>query len=113
MTDWRGMVFGAAVVGLAGAGLGYATSEATNGEHHESGVRCLSADGAISCELPDDWTVSVPLDVSWSGAGGSHEGSRPACLPPTGRGLEGPVELVWVPVEADGSEWREVVWVGC
>ena len=113
MIDWRGTALGLALVGLVGAALGYATSEATNGEHHEAGVHCLSARETISCELDDGWTVSVPDDVSWSRAGTGHEGERPACLPPTGRGLEGPVDLVWVPVEADGSRWRQVVWVGC
>lgn len=42
-----------------------------------------------------------------------HEGSRPECLPPTGRGLEGPVRITWVPVEADGMGWRQVVAVTC
>lgn len=77
-------------------------------------VRCLSAAGAISCTLDDGWTVSVPLDVPWTDTRGSfHEGGRPDCLPPTGRGEEGPVRVTWTKVEADQVGWRQVVWVGC
>jgi hypothetical protein len=77
-------------------------------------VRCLSAEGAISCGLDDGSVIGIPTDVTWDGADGSTRGGdRPACLPPSGRGLEGPVELAWVPVDLDGLGWRQVVWVGC
>lgn len=80
----------------------------------EAEVGCLSAVGTISCELPDGWTVGVPKDVGWTDIrGASHEDGRPACLPPSGRGLEGPVRLSWVPAEVDGRSWRQVVWVTC
>ena len=83
-------------------------------EVHTAEVRCLSAVGTISCELDDDWTISVPLDVGWSSpSGGDHLDGRPDCLPPTGRGLEGPVEVSWIPVEVHGRSWRHVVWVTC
>ena len=76
-------------------------------------VECLSAVGTISCELDGEWTFGVPLDVSWTSGSHDHTDGRPACLPPTGRGLEGPVEVSWVPVEVDGRSWRQVVWVTC
>lgn len=76
-------------------------------------VECLSAPGAISCEMADGWMLGVPTDVAWTS--GSHDrlDGRPACLPPTGRGLEGPVEVSWVPVEVHGRSWRQVVHVAC
>ena len=77
-------------------------------------VKCLSAPGTIGCTLKDGWDVSVPLDVAWTDSQGTfHEGGRPECLPPTGRGLEGPVRLSWTKVDIDGMGWRQVVWVGC
>jgi hypothetical protein len=77
-------------------------------------VGCLSAQGTIGCTLHDGWDVSVPLHVAWTDAnGGFHEGGRPDCLPPTGRGLEGPVRIAWTKVKAGGTGWRQVVWVGC
>ena len=83
-------------------------------EAHTAEAGCLSAVETISCELPDGWTVGVPLDLGWTSARGvEHDGGRPSCLPPTGRGLEGPVRLAWVPVEVDGRSWRHVVWVTC
>ena len=81
---------------------------------HEATVECLSAPRTISCELPDDdWTIAIPLDVAWTDARGFHSDGRPACLPPTGIGLEGPVRIRWVPVEVDGTRWRQVVAVDC
>jgi hypothetical protein len=78
----------------------------------EEDVRCLSAEGTISCELSDDSYVSVPLDVSWVDVSGrSHEGERPECLPPTG--VEGPVRVAWTAVEVDGLGWRRVLRVTC
>ena len=77
-------------------------------------VGCLSADKVISCTLDDGWTVSVPLDVAWSDVNDTfHQQGRPTCLPPTGRGLEGPVQIAWTKVEAGDIGWRQVVWVGC
>lgn len=107
------LVVGAALVALVAGGVGYGTAQARLGVHHEQGVECLSMKTQISCELEDGWTVAVPVDVRWGDDQGEHDGSRPSCLPPTGRGLEGPVELAWVPVEADGTGWRQVVWVTC
>jgi len=78
----------------------------------EEEVRCVSAEGTISCELSDDSYVSVPLDVRWVDASGrAHEGDRPECLPPTG--VEGPVRVAWTPVEVDGLGWRQVLSVTC
>lgn len=77
-------------------------------------VSCLSAQGTIQCTLSDGWDVSIPLDIAWTDAGGAfHEDGRPDCLPPTGRGLEGPVRIAWTKVDAGGVGWRQVVWVGC
>lgn len=81
---------------------------------HRDTARCLSAEGAISCDLPDGSTIGVPRDVSWTDARGpGHLDGRPACLPPSGIGLEGPVGLSWVDVEVDGISWRQVVRVDC
>lgn len=75
---------------------------------------CLSAVGTISCELEDGWTVAVPTDVAWADGNGAFQfDGRPRCLPPSGTGLEGPVRLGIVPVDMDGTEWRQVVWVAC
>jgi hypothetical protein len=77
-------------------------------------VGCLSAEGVISCTLPDGWDIEVPRDVGWTDVRGRrHQNGRPQCLPPTGIGLEEPVRLHWLPVEVDGSSWRQVVWVTC
>jgi hypothetical protein len=77
-------------------------------------VGCLSAEGTIGCVLSDGWDVSIPLDVSWTDARGAfHDGGRPRCLPPTGRGLEGPVRISWTEVEVDGIGWRQVLHVAC
>ncbi len=77
-------------------------------------VGCLSATGVIGCTLADGWDVSIPLGVSWSEADGTlHEGGRPQCLPPTGRGLEGPVRVTWTDVDVDGRGWRQVLHVAC
>jgi hypothetical protein len=84
---------------------------------HEAEVRCLSAVGDISCtDDPDPGHAEfrVPRDVAWTDANGDfHEGDRPQCLPPTGRGLEGPVGITWVKVEVSGRSWRQVVGVAC
>jgi hypothetical protein len=107
------LVVAVGLVVLLSGGVGYTLGESTNDVRHEHGVMCHSAEKQISCELEDDWTVSVPLDVHWTDADASHSGARPRCLPPGGRGLEGPVSLTWVPVETDGQGWRQVVSVGC
>ena len=81
---------------------------------HTEEAGCLLAVGSISCELSDDWTIGVPRDVGWTSASGAaHEGGRPGCLPPTARGVEGPVRLSWIDAEVDGRSWRQVVWVTC
>lgn len=95
-------------MGLAGFATGRGSRVVTEE------VSCLSMEGQIGCTLSDGWDVSVPLDVAWTDAHGTfHEEGRPRCLPPTGRGLEGPVRLAWTKVEAQGIGWRQVVWVGC
>lgn len=77
-------------------------------------VGCLSAEGVIGCTLSDGWEVSIPLDVPWTDAGGAfHQGGRPSCLPPTGRGLEDPVRVSWTEVDVDGTGWRQVLHVAC
>jgi hypothetical protein len=95
-------------------GVGFAAFAAgqRNPRVVEEDVRCLSAEGAISCELSDDSYVGVPQDVRWIDvSGGSHEGDRPECLPPTG--MVGPVRVAWTPVEVDGLGWRQVLRVTC
>lgn len=76
-------------------------------------ARCLSAVGVISCTLEDGSDLGVPLDVDWTNDSGDLNEGRPACLPPTGIGLEGPVELFWTEVEVDDRQWRQVVSVQC
>jgi hypothetical protein len=77
-------------------------------------VGCLSAEEVIGCTLNDGWDVSVPLDNSWTDAQGVfHEDGRPDCLPPTGRGLEGPVRISWTEMKVDGTGWRQVLHVVC
>ena len=98
----------AMLVGLAGFAFGQLHPRV-----HEEVTSCLSAPGSISCELDDGWTVSVPKDVTWTDANGTHMDGRPDCLPPSGTGLEGPVRLGVVPVSMDGMTWRQVVWVAC
>jgi hypothetical protein len=77
-------------------------------------VSCLSGDRTIQCTLGDGSDVSVPLDVAWTDARSQlHQDGRPDCLPPSGRGLEGPVRVQWTEVDVEGTQWRQVVWVGC
>jgi hypothetical protein len=106
---------------LVGVAAGYLLGQRSPAMHTTQ-ARCVSAQGAISCQKVDDegnvdrgddWTYGVSLDVSWTSDGVSHEGDRPKCLPPTGRGLSDVVELTWADVEVAGSSWREVVSVGC
>lgn len=97
-----------AVVAYGGYWLGHGARVTTEE------VGCLSAEATISCTLGDDWNVSVPLDVAWVDATGAfRDGGRPDCLPPTGRGLEGPVRLSWTDVDVDGMGWRQVLQVEC
>lgn len=103
----------AVVLVLAAAVLGYLLGRQDPREHVEE-VSCLSAVRTISCELEDGSTIGFPAGVTWTDVHGTvHEATRPECLPPTGRGLEGPVRITWVPVEADGRGWRQVVAVAC
>ena len=101
---------------MVGLGLGYEVGQQRPAMHHAE-VRCLSAVGAISCtDDPDPGhsEFGVPRDVAWIDSDGVfHEGDRPECLPPTGRGLEGPVGITWVEVEVSGTSWRHVVGVEC
>ena len=103
----------AALLLVAAAGLGYLAGREHPREHIEE-VRCLSAGPTISCDLEDGWTVSIPRDIAWTDVRGrSHDGTRPDCLPLTGTGTEGPVRITWLPVEADGRSWRQVIAVSC
>jgi hypothetical protein len=104
---------------VVGVGLGYALGQ-QDPAMHEAEVSCLSAEGSISCtDDPNPGGMvqgdfGVPLDVAWTDTHGSfHLDGRPDCLPPTGRGLEGPVGITWVEVEVSGTSWRQVVGVDC
>lgn len=102
-TASRPVALVAVMLVLAAAVLGYLLGRQDPREHVEE-VSCLSAVGTISCELEDDWTIAIPRGVTWTDVHGAvHEGTRPECLPPTGRGLEGPVRITWVPVDVDGG----------
>lgn len=113
--DRRGaaVAAGLLVVGLA---VGYIAGQ-QRPAMHEAEVRCLSTIGDISCTDdpdPGHGEFGVPRDVPWIDSGGSlHMGDRPECLPPTGRGTEGPVGITWVRVEVSGRSWKQVVGVEC
>jgi hypothetical protein len=114
--SWRRIPIGVRAGLLAAVAIGVVFAAFAAGQRNprvvEEDVRCVSAEGTISCELSDDSYVSVPLDVRWVDvSGGSHEGDRPECLPPTG--VEGPVRVTWTPVEVDGLGWRQVLSVTC
>jgi len=101
---------------VLGVGVGYVVGQ-QRPAMHEVEVRCLSAVGAISCtDDPDSGhgEFRVPVDVAWTDSGGRfHMGDRPDCLPPTGRGTEGPVGITWVSVELAGTSWKQAVGVEC
>jgi hypothetical protein len=113
--DRRGAAAAAAllVVGLA---VGYFAGQ-QRPAMHKAEVRCLSAIGDISCTDdpdPGHGEFRVPRDVAWTDSRGSfHMGDRPECLPPTGRGTEGPVGITWVTVEVSGRSWKQAVGVEC
>ena len=115
LPDRRGAAAAAAllVVGLA---VDYIAGQ-QRPAMHEAEVRCLSAIGDISCTDdpdPGHGEFWVPRDVAWIDTGGSlHMGDRPECLPPTGRGTEGPVGITWVTVEVSGTSWKQVVSPPC
>lgn len=78
---------------------------------HVDETTCLALESQIGCTLPDGWEIGVSTDVPWTdGAGFFHEGGRPECLPPTGRGESEPVLLHWLKT-ASGD--RYVVEVTC
>ena len=108
---WQ-LVLAAVVVAVVTFYAGYAT-----GKHDRvvtEDARCFSGPGQIGCTLHDGWDIAVPLDVPWTDAAGSrHEGGRPDCLPPHGRGTEPPAGISWVPVEVNGVGWRQVISVTC
>jgi hypothetical protein len=115
LSDRRAAAAAAALL-LVGLGLGYIAGQ-QRPAMQEAEVRCLSAIGAISCTDdpdPGHGEFWVPRDVAWIDSGGSlHMGDRPECLPPTGRGTEGPVGITWVTVEVSGASWKQVVGVEC
>jgi hypothetical protein len=101
---------------VGGMAFGYAL-----GQQHPAmqrvEVRCLSAVGTISCTDDSDtghgefW---VPRDIAWTDSGGSlHIGDRPKCLPPNGRGTEGPIGITWVTVKVAETSWKQAVGVEC
>ena len=109
---WRTAVIAMGIIGLVVGG--YVIGRHRPATAQQESVRCLSATGTISCNLADGSTIAVPRDVSWTDRVGTfHEGGRPACLPPTGIGLEGPVRISWVHAELDGTGRRQVVAVDC
>ena len=104
-----------AVVALVlGLGAGYLFSQGRP-RMHEADVACLSAPGSISCgpvDSPGHAEYGVPLDVAWTKDGNFHPDGRPACLPPTGRGVVA-VRVTWTEVDVDGVAWKQVVGVHC
>ena len=115
LPDRRGSAAAAALL-VVGLVVGYIAGQ-QRPVMHEAEVRCLSAIGDISCtddSDPGHGEFWVPRDVAWFDSGGSlHMGDRPECLPPTGRGTEGPVGITWVRVEVSGTSWKQAVGVEC
>lgn len=107
---------GAAALLVVGLAIGYIAGQ-QRPAMHEAEVRCLSSIGDISCT--DDLhqgqgEFRVPRDVAWIDSKGSFQmGDRPECLPPTGRGSEGPIGITWVTVEVSGRSWKQAVGVEC
>ena len=112
----RGAKAAAAGLLVLGVVVGYAVGQ-QRPAMKEAEVRCLSATGAISCTDDADTGQGefwVPRDVAWVDSGGSlHVGDRPDCLPPSGRGTEGPVKITWITVEVSGTSWKQAVGVEC
>lgn len=96
---------------LAGTGIGVAL-----GTHHQAHAQ-LAVGWARSTRfevsvITPDWTYAVPLDTPWyDRTGDEHEGSRPACLPPSGTVKHVAVE--WVGYSLHGTTQRQVVAVNC
>lgn len=115
-TARNAVVAAAAVALVLGSSLGFFFGQQHPAMHHAE-VRCMSAPGAISCSEGPDYGAGVygiSKDVHWTDADGVfHSGSRPECLPPTGRGLTRTVGITWVTAEVDGTSWRHVVGVHC
>ena len=107
---------GAAACLVLGLGIGYIVGQ-QRPAMHQAEVTCLSAVGAISCTddpEPGHGEFWVPRDVAWTDSSGSlHMDGRPECLPPTGRGTEGPVGITWLTVEVSGTSWKQAVGVEC
>ena len=101
---------------VVGLGLGFVAGQQRSAAR-DAEVRCLSASGTISCTDdpdPGHGEYWVPRDIAWTDAGGSlHIGGRPDCLPPTGRGVEGPVGITWARMEVSGTSWKQAVGVKC
>ena len=115
LPDRRGNAAAASLLVL-GLAVGYVVGQQRPAVN-EAEVRCMSAPGAISCTDDADsgnaefW---VPRDVAWVDSDGSlHVGDRPECLPPSGRGTEGPVRITWATVEVSGTSWKQAVGVEC
>lgn len=105
----------AAACVVLGLGVGYAAGRERPAMHEED-VYCLSMVSGSSCsDEPDSGHAEfwVSPDVAWSDAGGLHHGGHPACLPPTGRGTQGPVSITWVTAEFEGRSLKQVVGVSC
>ena len=116
LLESRRVITAGAACLVVGLGLGFVGGQQRSAGR-DADVRCLSAPGTISCTDDADtghgefW---VPRDIAWTDTGGSlHIGGRPDCLPPTGRGAEGPVRITWAKVEVSGTSWKQAVGVTC
>lgn len=106
---WRGVALTIAIVVVAAA-IGYFAATRQAGVVERNGIASPAA-GAISAEA-GGWTYNIPLDVPWTDLQGSfHDSGRPACLGPDAGNV--PVRFYSVDVLADGTMWRQVVWVDC
>jgi hypothetical protein len=102
------VVLAAAVTGVVG---GYALRDGSSSVTVRVG-RAVSTPYQIGA-FTVQWSYAVPLHVTWRDVDGTwHEGSRPACLPPTGEIRY--VTFGTVNVSGGGGpSYRQVVWVDC
>lgn len=102
------VVLAAAVIGVAG---GYALRDRAATVSVRVG-QAYSTPYQIGI-FTRQWAYAVPLHVFWRDIAGTwHEGSRPACLPPTGEIRNVTFGTVNV-TGAGGPSFRQVVWVDC
>lgn len=102
----------AALVGVVGVfGLGLEVGRNSVMLTHTAVGQAQSSQYAISVKA-GGWAYEIPVDVRWTDrSGGTHEGDRPPCLPPTGTVKR--VRFEWTAYQAGPVGGRTVVNVDC